>query len=1407
MLSIAVGCLHRLITYNALASDKSTIGAVFAVLGEAVSSSDETQLKALQCIMPLLTNAASAVRGEDLVQAYLIGFRLHESKSPMVNNAAVAIVRQLIIWLFEQVAEEDGSQSPPPSDGSGAGPSYARDALVIFQDICLLLNDEKAQVLTLLSIDKSFALDLIESVLAYHSRIFRDHPEYVVVIREKICTTAVKQFTEGASFPQACRLWRVVGILLREFHDLLKLECEIFISFLPRILEEETGKPEWERTLVLEMARDIFADHALLLELYRLCDGRGDGPDGPKVFQDLVLAITRQVLRGATRAGETSTVLCYGQTDMKVSLLSQFDKAQAPPVPPFYSLHLAFDTLALWLRGALPPAAAPGGGSRELLEAVWDPLLKCLLLLLATSMNGDWKRLVFENIEVLGKLFGHLGLAAQLKRLLEELSELRPAFHALAWQTSLLIALDNPEAIGEAWPVLVAVLHLVDVYTGMKASKISYSTAATAPVPVGALESPLKKGLAATLGANGSSAELDLLAQLSDLCRLLMESSVRFSPATFALFMRALAVQAVLAKADLFLIRRFKQATLLNIARLFDGDNDEAWGLIQSNLMLLLASDDVQIRAPAVEFLHQLVQTYASAVDTAAFEADVALQVRVLALLGGTRGAKRDVHLAAMEMTGKLIQTLGPSFAPQGWQLCFGFIRATLEQDCDMPLLRSAFYCVKLVAADFLACLDSECMAQALGLVSMAARQRDDLNISLTAIGLLWDVSDYLRLSRTKASRLTDVFALWLRVLETLMAASVEPRPELRNSAVQTLTRTVELFALSLEDAEWTGLFEQVILVLLEDVMAAAESVVEEAGGSAASLPQPQQHHSRDTAQKQWDETLVLATQGMVKIFTEFGGTLLRLEPFAAYWGRLLGLLGRACRSAKSIEVVSVGLACFHHVLKSIAVPDDATWGVAWAAWRAISEQMVVGAASYTQESLELFVSCYALLYPRIGSLARLRESFGVLDAVLKCPTPGDVVRDVEGPSDLQSRILAQLEVIDWEHWGLDGTVLLIETLGAWMALPPELRSMEMTRAASVRRARHSAAPSRPTSPLLPAQGATFIGLSVRLLGLLEASYAGWRDTAGFYDEAYPMLLLAVGRLMVLKYRAASAAAGEPTWRRATDTFTALFRATPKALLTEHCWQTLVQVLEKTLESSRRMVPVHLAVDQLTSDEDFDILLVRFIKDGVLPEMVATADTTVATLLVALEQSSQLYYSKVESPVLTAVASQEDVSGVLRFATPLASPSHELIPVIKERFAIACLQSLFQISMASPETSLHVPKVALRILMARVKRVVDQFVAEKRLQGNMPFPRIRQDEMLFVLQASLDMRLPLSLAADSLLQGGAGSEMKRALLDMDIGHLFYLYPSLCSAMEISDHEVSALVRACFTAIGRAAGLV
>src|SRR2546430_132211 len=65
-------------------------------------------------------------------------------------------------------------------------------------------------------------------------------------------------------------------------------------------------------------------------------------------------------------------------------------------------------------------------------------------------------------------------------------------------------------------------------------------------------------------------------------------------------------------------------------------------------------------------------------------------------------------------------------------------------------LVRVAFPCLQLICTDFLSLLSPECLKQCINTLSAFGLQMDDLNISLTAIGLLWNVSDFIQTKRAE---------------------------------------------------------------------------------------------------------------------------------------------------------------------------------------------------------------------------------------------------------------------------------------------------------------------------------------------------------------------------------------------------------------------------------------------------------------------------------------------------------------------------------------------------------------------------------------------------------------------------------------------------------------------------------
>jgi len=85
------------------------------------------------------------------------------------------------MFVVDKMVVEDGNELDKDEltgvklpDGSlkPLGPS-ARDAFSVFEDLCLLTNSEKPYFLKLDFLHKTFALELIESVLTNYHALFR----------------------------------------------------------------------------------------------------------------------------------------------------------------------------------------------------------------------------------------------------------------------------------------------------------------------------------------------------------------------------------------------------------------------------------------------------------------------------------------------------------------------------------------------------------------------------------------------------------------------------------------------------------------------------------------------------------------------------------------------------------------------------------------------------------------------------------------------------------------------------------------------------------------------------------------------------------------------------------------------------------------------------------------------------------------------------------------------------------------------------------------------------------------------------------------------------------------------------------------------------------------------------------
>ncbi|KAK3316002.1 hypothetical protein B0H66DRAFT_534264 [Apodospora peruviana] len=406
---IAIVCLQRLIVSRAL--PRSRLSQVLESLQQATSAGLDVQLKILQALPSLLSNYATDVKGELLVTALNICFILQSSKNAIVNNTSAATLQQLVVSVFDKVVTEDksGTSSPtigeaPTQDGTVSLRAAAMDAYRVFNDICLLTENQRPEYLRFSGLPQTFGLELIESVLTNHAAIFSTHPEQANVLRTRVMPFIISALRGKPNFATSVRLVRILYTLLRRHLSLLPSESGEALDILTQLLDQDTAL--WKRSLCMEVFRGIFADHGLLRRIFMLYDAK----EGQKnVLKNLTATFVRVstekpsviglghqstipvanpygnagtsndqvmleasgvtgIISGSVGSDGHNTGISTQWSTMRVPCIDQLDKTDPPSIPEsyVYSLTLACITsLSEGLAKFILPLTVPSDGRRK----------------------------------------------------------------------------------------------------------------------------------------------------------------------------------------------------------------------------------------------------------------------------------------------------------------------------------------------------------------------------------------------------------------------------------------------------------------------------------------------------------------------------------------------------------------------------------------------------------------------------------------------------------------------------------------------------------------------------------------------------------------------------------------------------------------------------------------------------------------------------------------------------------------------------------------------------------------------------------------------------------------------------------------------------------------------------------
>lgn len=175
----------------------------------------------------------------------------------------------------------------------------------------------------------------------------------------------------------------------------------------------------------------------------------------------------------------------------------------------------------------------------------------------------------------------------------------------------------------------------------------------------------------------------------------------------------------------------------------------------------------------------------------------------------------------------------------------------------------AAFGCLRLIVDDFLDSDDDRTLTTRVALLECCAAfgsSLHDVNISLTATGMLWTIADQ-----------DDSPASVDNVLEKLACLASDSRVEVRNCSVNTLFSCIVGCGHRFSKLQWHQCINEIMFEILNAVAVHCNpdegNVTNEESTAGDNRYKVSRHHTRDSIMKQWTTTKVLILQGIERVF------------------------------------------------------------------------------------------------------------------------------------------------------------------------------------------------------------------------------------------------------------------------------------------------------------------------------------------------------------------------------------------------------------------------------------------------------------------------------------------------------------------------------------------------------------
>lgn len=1556
---IGLSCLQKLVSHDAVAP--SALKEILSTLKDHGEMADESvQLKILQTILIVFQSRLQPDDEENTSKALGLCLHLLESSrsSDSVRNTAAATFRQAVALIFDHVVRAESLPTGKCGSGgyisrstsvtsdvnrninrlesldvefSSGGPSLTRDTLTnsgklglrLLEDLTALAAGGSAIWLRVISIQRTFVLDILEFILSNYVVLFRTLVPYQQVLRHQICSLLMTSLRTNSELegetgePYFRRLvLRSVSHVIRLYSSSLVTESEVFLSMLVRIISLDL--PLWHRILVLEILRGFCVEVRTLQILFQNFDM---DPKNTNVVEGMVKALARVVSSVQFQdTSEESLSAVAGMFSSKAkgiewSLDNDASNATVLVASEAHAITLAIEgllgvvfTVATLTDEAIDlgeiesprcdsdPLAKCMGKTASLcvsmVDSMWLTILDALSLILTKSQGEAIVLEILKGYQAFTQACGVLRTVEPLNSFLaslckftinipseaekksvtqspiskrpEPLVDVRESIvltpkNVQALRTLFNIAHRLHNFLGPSWVLVLETLASLDraIHSPHASTQeVSAAVQKLARDPSGQYSdfhilSSLNSQLFESSAMMHVSAVKSLLSALRQLSHQCMTMVTSFGSSGQASNQKIGNIS--------FSVERMLTILVNNLHRvepLWDEVIGHFLQLAESSSQLLrnMALDAMDKSICAVLGSHQFQEHAISAPRGALYDLQTKtndlrlLECAVISPLEVLYSSSQnlDVRAGSLRILLHVLERQGEKLY-YSWPKILEMLRSVaLASEKDLVTL--GFQSLRVIMNDGISTVPADCLHVCIDVTGAYSAQKTALNISLTAIGLLWTSTDFLvkEVSYvTEAEKETDkrnedsslentinsssIIAdqvsmnivdrdkLLFSVFSLLQNLGADERPEVRNSAVRTLFQILGSHGQKLSKTMWEDCLWNYVFPTLDRAthMAATSSRDEwhgnELGTRGGKAVHMLIHHSRNTAQKQWDETLVLVLGGIARILRSFFPFLRNLKNFESGWNSLLVLVKNSILSG-SKEVALAAINC----LQSTIVSNSPKGNLPTSYLKSVLDiyELVLqespncsdGISSKVKQDIlnglgEIYVHAQGMFDSDM-----YKQLFSIIEAAIKEVMMTNTNSEAEyGNVPLVQRTALEVLLLLCPAAHLSSMWLfLLGNLLQYLPKPNSSLANGEDESVLTESVINKKEVSNGISSTLQKKGEVSsksleyiannnYSFAEKVVSVLVELFLQIPETEKY--KIFPEIIQGLGRCMTTRRDNP----GGSLWRLAVEGFNRILlddvnkvAASSQADLTVRrparirVWKEVADVYEFFLagQCGRALSSSALSATMLKEDELLEMNILDILGDKILKSQIDAPLDILQRLVTTLDRCA----SRTSSLPLETV---------------------ELLPSYCSRFSLICLQKLFSLSsFESTNWNLlrsEVSKASIMVLMSRCEFILKKFLADENDLGERPLPTPRLEETIYVLQELA--RLVIHSHTASVLP--LHQSLKEGLSQDNNGrrsHLLVLFPSFCELVASREARVRELVQVLLRLIAADLGL-